>query len=167
MKTLRKAAALVGLATFLLSLGAVAVQADTSAPPKDTVTSVAKELICDCPDCGKQSLDQCAKCGIGQKYRKVIDSQLKEGKTRQEILTYFANTYGEHMLGNPRPQGFNRTAVLLPGLVALLGLIPLSLILSHRRKATAAAPNAGGQPRSNEPAVEDPRVAAALKDYDF
>lgn len=164
---LRKISAFLGLFLFLAVHSAGPVQADSNAEPKDSVTTIAKQLICDCPDCGKQSLDQCAKCGVGQKYRKIIDTQLKEGKNREEILTYFADTYGEHMLGNPRPQGFNKTAMLLPAIAAFLGLIPLSIILSHRRKNRTAAPRVSGPAAGNEPVAEDPRVAAALKDFDF
>ena len=101
-------------------LSSVGFLLPASAAPQATVTEVARELICDCPDCGKQSLDQCATCGTGQKYRAVIAEQLKQGRSKEQVITYFADTYGEHMLGNPRPRGFNRTALLMPLLAVTL-----------------------------------------------
>jgi cytochrome c-type biogenesis protein CcmH/NrfF len=144
-----------------------------SAAPQATVTEVARELICDCPDCGKQSLDQCATCGTGQKYRAVIAEQLKQGRSKEQVMTYFADTYGEHMLGNPRPRGFNRTAVLMPLLAVALGAIPLALVMRSRRQGSSMQPPAptlqqtAGSAMPAKSAPEDPRVAAALRDFDF
>jgi cytochrome c-type biogenesis protein CcmH/NrfF len=144
-----------------------------SAAPQATVTEVARELICDCPDCGKQSLDQCATCAVGQKYRAVIAEQLKQGHSKEQIITYFADTYGEHMLGNPRPRGFNRTAVLMPLLAVALGAIPLALVMRSRRQVPATEPASSSAQETAEPsapvksAPEDPRVTAALREFDF
>lgn len=129
-----------------------------------SVTDVARELVCDCPDCGKQTLDQCPTCETGQKYRAVIAQQLQKGQDKFQVINYFADNYGEHMLGSPRAQGFGRLAMILPPLALALGLIPVALALRSRRSShrSSSVPKAEVTPKT-----EDPRVAQALRDFDF
>lgn len=141
-------------------------------PASARVSSVARELVCDCPDCGKQALDQCPNCEIGRKYRAVIASQLKQGRSKAQIVEYFGNTYGEHILGTPRQQGFGRTAFTLPALAVLMGLLPLSVVLRRRKRDARNAPvdvrrNDASSENASPKMAEDPRVEAALRDYDF
>jgi len=149
-----------------------AAPGNTQTAQKPTVTEVARELVCDCPDCGKQALDQCGKCEIGEKHRATIAAQLQQGKSKAQVVAYFANTYGDRLLGNPRPQGFNRSALLLPALAIALGMVPLGLMLARKRKNAAPAtleqtdaPQAAPQNASPD-APEDERVKAALRDLD-
>lgn len=153
----------------LIPFGALHGAPETTESAKPTVSEVSRELICDCPDCGKQALDQCAKCTKGQKYRAVVAEQLKEGKSKAQIINYFADTYGEHMLGNPRAQGFNRSALLLPALALVFGVVPLGWALARRRRNAGALPamNTTAKSSSDQTAADDPRVAAALRDMDY
>ena len=133
-----------------------------------TVHEVARELICPCTDCGKQALDQCPTCGEGQKLRGEIAALLKEGKTKPQIINHFADTYGEHLVGNPRPRGIGVIAPLVPWAGAFVGLGVVLLILrasfaararrEQTRTASASPPT---------PLPEDPRLSAALRDYDY
>ena len=161
---------------FLIFMSIVAASSRAQAAPQTVksgaaqtqVYEVARELVCDCPDCGKQALDQCPNCEIGRKYRAVIAAQLKEGRSKAQIINYFGDTYGEHILGTPRQNGFGRAAFTLPALAVLVGLLPLSLVLRRRKSARIdtsfdATPKAA----SSTPAADDPRVAQALRDYDF
>ncbi|HEX8834398.1 MAG TPA: cytochrome c-type biogenesis protein CcmH, partial [Abditibacteriaceae bacterium] len=97
-----------------------------------------------------------------------------KGKNKDEIITYFADTYGEQMLGTPRPTGFNQAALLMPLAAVALGMIPIGLALSRRKKNTVSVPLASQSTTENSTnnsaaaaPPEDPRVAAALRDYDF
>ena len=145
-----------------------------------TVSDVAKELVCDCPDCGRQALDQCPNCEKGREYRALIGERLKQGQSKTQIINYFADTYGEHMLGNPRPQGFGQMAFALPAMAVLLGIVPLALTLRSRRKTGQAdatvgvavtrvksARKVGSSASAALASADDARVAAALRDYDF
>jgi len=143
-------------------------------PTSPEVSNVARELVCDCPDCGKQALDQCVDCANARKYRAVIASMLQQGKSKDEILNYFAATYGQHMLGNPQSRGWGRIAALVPWLAALAGLAVLALVFRAWRSSSDA--RTGALPLGAQPAtpatvpmgpVEDARVAAALRDFDF
>lgn len=177
----RRAAFAVVVVFFLLPFSFSVCHA---APP--TVSQVAKELVCDCPDCGRQALDQCPNCEKGREYRALIAERLKQGQSKEQIINYFADTYGEHMLGNPRPRGFGQAAFALPALAVVLGIVPLALALRSRRRAGRevrdgaarkttsrkaesskgrAAPSSSAAPALT--AADDARVAAALRDYDF
>lgn len=129
-----------------------------------SVTDVARELLCDCPDCGKQTLDQCPTCETGQKYRDVIAQQLQKGQDKFQVINYFAENYGEHMLGSPRSQGFGRMATLIPPIALILGLIPVALALRSRRSSRRSG---SASDVKAAPKTEDPRVAQALRDFDF
>ena len=145
-----------------------------------TVAEIAKELSCDCPDCGRQAVDQCMNtCGTGKKYAAEIAVHLKQGKNKQEILNHFADTYGEHILGNPRPRGIGRIAPVMPFLALLCGLIPVAVLLRRRKLTQAQRPVAqkplaeiSGTPASDVAKADgarrdDPRLAKALDDFDY
>jgi cytochrome c-type biogenesis protein CcmH/NrfF len=131
-----------------------------------TVDDVARELVCNCPDCGKQAIDQCEHCAVSRKFKGIIARQLHEGKSKDQILTSIANTYGEQMLGNPRPVGFNRIATLMPAFAALLGFAALSGFWGRRRKRDREIVAGNPDRLGTDDLPEDPRVAAALRDLD-
>ena len=142
-------------------LAATTQEVAAVAAPRATLEEVAGEFICDHPSCNKESLHECTSCEYAVKYRNEIAAQLKQGHDKEQILNHFAETYGEHLLGAPR----SPAAVGVPLLVVLLGLVPLAFVLRSKPHRTLA-------PQSDLIATkqtpnEDPRVAAALRDYDF
>ncbi|HVF84453.1 MAG TPA: cytochrome c-type biogenesis protein CcmH, partial [Abditibacteriaceae bacterium] len=96
--------------------------------------------------------------------RAVIAQQLQKGQGKFEVINYFADNYGEHMLGSPRSQGFGRLAMILPPLALVLGLIPLAFALRSRRSSHRKNSDSNV---NVAPKTEDPRVAQALRDFDF
>lgn len=156
--------------------GSAQAQSTGQSSGRPGLEEVADELICDYPSCSKESLHECTTCEYAKKYRKEISTMLDEGKTKQEILDHFADTYGEHLLGNPRTP----VATVVPFAVVLLGLIPLAIMARsayHQRKQKsqrpvenkrAKAPAKASTSQKHEPGeIEDPRVAAALRDFDY
>lgn len=80
-----------------------------------------------------------------------------EGKTDDEILTYFVQRYGEWVLLEPTTSGLN--VVLWVGPLALLGL-GLLVILMQRKKPVWAAP-------ARKPSeTEDPLLAQVRADLE-
>lgn len=149
-----------------------AAHAQTSARPG--LEEVADELICDFPSCSKESLHECTTCEYAVKYRKEIAAMLAEGKTKPEILNHFADTYGEHLLGNPR----NSVATFVPFAVVLAGLIPMAVFARSKRQQRqqqSRKPVSGKRAQTTSKAskkqapgeIEDPRVAEALRDFDY
>ena len=150
----------------------VGTAANLRAQTAPTVRQVAKLLICPCPDCGKQALDQCPdKCHDGKEHRDEIAGLLAQNKSQDEILKYFSTTYGAYMLGDPPREGFALYASWVPYGVAILGLLPLFLMARSRRPRGPQESSAKTKARSNKnksaASVEDPRLAAALKEFDY
>lgn len=169
------AARFISLLTVLAALfagGSTAMAAAT------TVKEVAKAMVCPCPDCGKQALDQCPSCSVGQNLRDEIGKMLQQGKSKDEVLTQFAATYGDDILGDPPARGFAKYAAWMPFIAAACGLLPIACILilsGRRRKArraaaatTAASTAAKNTPASaTPPATNDPLLQQALRDFDY
>jgi len=86
-----------------------------------TVEDVAKELMCQC-GCG-MTLPTCAsamECMVGDQMRDVIAQQIREGRSKGEIINYFVNIYGEKVLAAPTKSGINLTAWIAP-FAAIIG----------------------------------------------
>ena len=146
-----------------------ATSASAVSAERPSLDEVAGELICDNPHCSKESLRECTSCENAVRHRDEIARQLGAGKSKAEIVNWFGDTYGEHLLGNPRSQW----AAAVPLGAIALGLLPLGLLLRSRRPRTPAStsgPASTSHARSPKvPAqeAEDPRVAAALRDFDY
>ncbi|MDE2780099.1 MAG: cytochrome c-type biogenesis protein CcmH [Chloroflexota bacterium] len=81
-----------------------------------------------CPVCPAESIDQ-AQVPLARQMRQRVRELLAEGASRQEVLDYFADRYGQYVLASPPKSGFNLLAWILPiaGLVAALGAALLVL----------------------------------------
>jgi cytochrome c-type biogenesis protein CcmH/NrfF len=140
------------------------------AQAQPTVAEIAKELSCDCPDCGGQAVDQCMNtCETGRKYAAEIAAQLKQGKNKEQILNHFADTYGEHLLGNPRARGVGLLAPVIPFLALLCGLVPVGVLLRRRKlmQAQRVVPVTSDNVKPEDTRQDDPRLAQALNDFDY
>lgn len=63
--------------------------------------------------------------------RKIIIQKLEAGQSKEQILDYFVETYGEQVLTAPDPKvPFNLTAWLTPFIVLILGGIVLYGLIS-------------------------------------
>ncbi len=137
--------------TLLLALLVLAwavptlIQAAPATPTPNEVDAVAKELWC--PLCNGVRLDNCDLQACVQ-MKQVIAQQLTEGKSPQEIRTYFVQQYGDVVTGVPASQGFNLVAWYLPVVAAVVGLGVLGYLVYtyvYVRRRTAAEPNAAGE----------------------
>lgn len=79
-----------------------------------------------CPVCSGQSVAE-SNAQLAKDMRTAIRKQLEQGKTKNEILQYFVNRYGETVLSSPPARGFNLIIWLLP----TLGIILFGLILGN------------------------------------
>ena len=99
------------------------------------VMAVSAELRC--PVCQGLSLAD-SPSELSQEMRAVVRSLLEEGKTPAEVKAYFVSKYGEWILLEPEPAGFNMAVYVLP-IAGLLGGAALILILVKRWTASGAA----------------------------
>jgi cytochrome c-type biogenesis protein CcmH len=85
-----------------------------------------------CPVCQSESVAD-SPALIAQQMRGVIRQQLQAGRSEQQIIQYFINTYGEQIAWSPPWQGFTLLAWLVPIALVLVGAGLLFLTLREWR----------------------------------
>ena len=122
------------LGFLLLALAAFTVYGaagmPTPASAEESVDDIAGQLMCQC-GCGLvvQACGGAMDCSIGDQMKAAIGDQLAQGKTRQQILSYFASVYGDVVLAAPSKSGFNLSAWLMPFAVVAAGAVILAWVL--------------------------------------
>ena len=92
-------------------------QADSLLEARTAV--VAAQLRC--PVCQGLSI-QDSPSELSQQMRAVVKDQLRAGKSPDEVKAYFVSKYGEWILLEPKPVGFNLLVYALPVLLVAVGL---------------------------------------------
>ena len=106
------------VAGLLLAAGTATAQA-RSGPELEALTKqVAGDLRC--PVCQGLSLKD-SPTELSMEMKSVIREQLAEGKSPDEVKQYFVGRYGEWILLQPEPTGFNLVVYVLPFLGLLVG----------------------------------------------
>lgn len=116
------------LHTLLITFFIIAAVLDASAAKSidDQVKEIAYLLMC--PVCQGQSVGE-SNSNLAHDMRDIIRKQLEEGKSKEEILAYFVNSYGESILASPPPKGINWLLWLLPGIAIVFGGLGIILFL--------------------------------------
>jgi cytochrome c-type biogenesis protein CcmH len=116
------------LHTLLITFSIIAFVLDASATESidDQVKEIAYHLMC--PVCQGQSVGE-SNSNLAHDMRDIIRKQLEEGKSKEEILAYFVNSYGESILASPPPKGINWLLWLLPGVAIVFGGLGIILFL--------------------------------------
>ena len=120
------------LALTLLVLTAIpALAQDPDAEARD----IAKSL--QCPICQNLSVADSPSELAGQ-MRDTIKKKLEAGESRDQIMAYFVDRYGEEVLLDPPKRGFTLLVWTGPVLALLVGGIVLALVVARwRRPATS------------------------------
>ena len=109
-----------------------------------------------CPVCPAETIDQ-AQVEISFQMRAIIREMLAEGRSRQEILDYFADRYGPDILAAPPKSGANLLAWILPIAGVAAGLGALFLVI----RAMTNARSQGREVRSERETTPSPRPSPA------
>lgn len=96
----------------------VQLPADSTATLEALTSAVAAQLRC--PVCQGLSIEA-SPTELALEMRAVVRDQLAAGRTPDEVRAYFVSKYGEWILLQPKPEGFNLAVYALPVLVLLLG----------------------------------------------
>ncbi len=141
--------------TFLFLLAAMPVFATqvTEDPLERRVLDIAKDLRCTV--CQNQPVSE-SNADLARDMRAIIREQVQAGKSRDEIVKYFVDRYGDYVLMNP-PKSGPGTIVWL-GPLALIVVVGLSGFVFLRRRLRPSLPST--PPLSKEDAE---RVRAARK----
>ena len=131
---LRKSTIIITLTLVALLVLAVPAFADDG-PTDDEVNAIASQLYC--PVCENIPLDTCPTQACIQ-WRDVIREKLAEGWSEVEIKNYFVEQYGDRVLAEPPPRGFNWLIYILPPVVFLGGVVLLVRVFRAWRQDTPA-----------------------------
>lgn len=139
--------------TFIIPIGVVLligviwlVTAISAAQPKsldERTLEVARQI--QCPVCNGESVADSPSLKASE-MRAVIRQQLTQGRSEQQVLTYFSSVYGNDILESPPQQGFTSLIWIMPVLMLLAGVVAIvTLAREWQRQARVATP--GGKDR--------------------
>ena len=108
----------MGAFAILIAGSAVHAQSASEEMLKQRTHDIAAQLRC--PVCQGLSLAD-SQSELSLQMRGVITEQLQQGKTDEQVIDYFVAKYGEWILLEPKAQGFNLIAYLLPLILLAAG----------------------------------------------
>src|SRR5690606_34328426 len=141
-------------------------QAHASSPAAQNQLEVELRhcLVCTCGSCGRQRIGECT-CPIAADLRERLAAMVAKGMSRDEIVaTFVREEGGQHVLGAPIDEGFNRLAWAFPYAAGAAGVIligALAVRWSRRRDEEAAEPAVA----ASRPDLQD-RLDDELRDLD-
>ena len=112
---------------------------------EEQAQSIDRTLIC--PVCPGETIDQ-AQVELARQMRTVVREKLAEGMTRDEVLRFFVERYGESVLAAPPKEGFNLIAWIVPIVAVLIGVAAVVLVVRAMR--ASSPPLARAESRSEE-----------------
>ncbi|HEY7341137.1 MAG TPA: cytochrome c-type biogenesis protein [Ktedonobacterales bacterium] len=151
--------------TFIIPVGIVLligvvwlITAISAAQPKsldERTLEVARQI--QCPVCNGESVADSPSLKASE-MRAVIQQQLAEGRSEQQVLAYFSDVYGSDILESPPQQGFTSLIWIMPVLMLIAGAIAVvTLAREWQRQARVAS---AGSKRSSEDESGDVALSA-------
>jgi cytochrome c-type biogenesis protein CcmH len=118
------------LLALAATLGATATAAQAAPQQRTSLNAVESEVMC--VSCGVPLA--IADSPQADAERAEIVEQVKQGKTKQQILDDLVDTYGDRVLASPKDKGFGLAAYLVPIVLVLLALIAVAIALPRWRR---------------------------------
>ena len=109
------------------------LRSETQQTLDQRVYAIASQLKC--PICQGESVAD-SPSGLAQEMRGLIRQQLQEGKSQQQIIQYFEESYGTQIVWSPPWQGFSLLVWLVPIALLLGGTILVFFVFRDWRLAT-------------------------------
>lgn len=98
----------------------------------DRALEIGKEL--QCPICQNIAVAY-SPSPLAAQMREIIRAKLQAGETREQIIQYFVDRYGEGILWDPPQTGWNLIAWRAPILALILGVVGLVVLLRNWTRA--------------------------------
>ncbi len=137
---------------------ALAQEAPVALSPEQEKEARDIEGLLMCPVCQGQTVRE-SQSPVAQDIKVKIRQMLAEGKSRQEILAYFVDEWGEGILSQPPARGAGLLAWVAPVVLLALGAGVLARFLRRQ----GAPPAAAAEPATPEGELR--RLEERLKDY--
>ena len=95
------------------------------------VSDISKYLMC--PVCRGQTVAE-SNSDLAKDFREIIRKKVENGESKEQILSYFVDRYGESVLASPPARGVRLIVWILPVLIIVLGLYLFLNFLVFNRK---------------------------------
>lgn len=116
------------VAGMLAAFSAALAQQPADSALEARTIAVAAQLRC--PVCQGLSI-QDSPSELSQQMRGLVKDQLREGKSPEEVKAYFVSKYGEWILLEPKPRGFNLLVYALPVLLVVGGIAAIAVMVKR------------------------------------
>jgi cytochrome c-type biogenesis protein CcmH len=138
---------------LLLTLAAPVFAVDVTEDPLERqVHDIAKDLRCTV--CQNQPVSE-SNADTARDMRAIIREQVQAGKSRDEIVKYFVDRYGNYVLMDPPKQGAG--AIVWAGPLALFVIVGVSGAVFLRRRLRPAMPPVAPLSKADEALVRAAR----------
>jgi cytochrome c-type biogenesis protein CcmH len=130
------------LLAILLAFALLAPQAAAATEPRASLPDIEDEVMC--LECGTAL--NVSTSAVADQEREFIAGLIAEGKTKAEIKDALVEEYGPRVLAEPRDDGFQLTAWIVPVLAALAALALVALIARRWRRRDDVSEDADAGP---------------------
>ena len=110
--------------------GGEATPAPTREVTADEVNTISSELYC--PVCENIPLDVCGTEACAR-WREQVRTMLEEGKSNDEVISYFVTQFGDRVVGTPQNPVLNFMSWAVPIAGVALGVIVAGLVFVRWR----------------------------------
>lgn len=152
------------LLALWLALAASSCPATAATP--EQIKQVARELVCLCGTCNRESLATCT-CGeFAVPQREAIGAALDAGQTKEAIVADYVSRFGQMVLASPPPEGYKLLAWIAPIAALVLGIALVRSVLLRWRKDHPLLSPSSSQPAPSSPEAYHQRLRQELEDFD-
>ena len=149
------------LAILYFQVGPLSAQTPEGRYSEEEAQAIDRMLMC--PVCPAETIDQ-AQVEISFQMRAVVREMLADGRSRQEILDFFAESYGPDILAAPPKSGGNLLAWVLPIVAVAAALVGVYFVI--RSMTNRSQRLAGDGPTPSGPPDPDPNLGPYLEMVD-
>ncbi|MBI2320727.1 MAG: cytochrome c-type biogenesis protein CcmH [Chloroflexi bacterium] len=126
------------LALLLVLFAAAATPVSADGHLERQALEIGKQLRC--PVCQNLSVAD-SSSQLAEQMRELIRKRLEAGESREQIIAYFVERYGEEILLDPPRQGFSQLVWWGALLIPLVGVVLVVVVVRDRlRQREAEAP---------------------------
>lgn len=105
----------------------------------DEVNRVSRKLYC--PVCENIPLDVCGTAACAR-WRAQVRTLLEQGKTEDEVISYFVEQFGQRVVGTPQDPTLNFLSWAVPLASVVIGVVVAGYALVRWRRLSAPAHSA-------------------------
>ncbi len=159
---------MIALLSVLLLMSSAVVQGKAvSLTPEQQEMASEIEYLLRCPVCEGQAVAE-SNAEVAQQIKEKVREMIAEGKSKDEILGYYVDRYGDWIISKPPARGAGLVAWLLPVAVVVIGLGVLIGVFRRGKGTVAGGSSVVGGSTSQgfgKAGLNDDQINEKLKDY--